>query len=270
MKVVYGSDIHLEHNPLNMGLEFPDGDVLVLPGDIVSAGNLLANKNDAKSRSVKKQFIQFIKKTKKYKKVIYVMGNHEHYDSIFSETVEILNNFVKEHSDNWVILDNDFVIIDDVIFIGSTFWTNFNNYNLSDMITIQLGMPDYKFVWKNKDNKIDTEFIYSENQKSMIFLNSLLAHFRAEDNKKQIVLITHHPLTNDGSGSMMGNSMNGAFYSNLESLLYDSLISYYIFGHTHIRKEFSIDKTKCLTNGCGYYSVEHFLWKSFKFKVLDI
>lgn len=272
MKLIYGSDIHLEHNPLNMGLEFPDGDILILPGDIVSAGHLFSHMNDAKSRSVKKQFTQFIKKTKKYKKVLYVMGNHEHYDCIFSETANVLTSFINEITDNWVLLDNDYLIIDDVNFIGSTIWTNFNNYNISDMIAVQLGMPDYKWIWKNKNDRITTDFIYSEHCRANSFLKLILHEFGTSKNKdNKNVLITHHPLINDGSGSMMGDGMDSAFFSNLPDLFYDESIEHYFFGHTHIRKEFEVYNTKCHTNGCGYRNYgEHLLWQSFKFKTVEL
>ena len=105
MKVNVISDLHLEFDDLIL----PGGDVLILSGDICEAKNV---KKDQYSEDVVQfkfehkrsdRYIRFfVEECAKYKHVIYVMGNHEHYGFRFDKTY----NHLKENlPDNILLLE---------------------------------------------------------------------------------------------------------------------------------------------------------------------
>lgn len=283
VKIVYCSDMHLELNPYKQ-IDMPDGDYLFLAGDITSAGVLQPHKTDANSRKAKARFVKFLETTKKFKHVYYVMGNHEHYDSIFTETKSTLAKFISQYSDNFTILDNDIASLDsDTLVLGCTFWTDFNNHNPIDMHACEFGMNDYRWIDRKDNidltyeerhsgkpirsqNKITAEYIYQEHMMSKNFINKMCEL----NHDKKIILLTHHPLTYQGLNKQhSGNGLDPAFASNCDDIFhYHENISHAIFGHTHVVKEFAINNTMLYSNACGY-SMEP-MWKQFQYKVLEL
>ena len=121
MKIAYGSDLHLEfrgkllENPLPIH-NTEGADVLVLAGDIVpymEAGH--------SPRHPIRQFFDLV--TKEFPKVIYIMGNHEHYHGDFDQTKGELKRFLEPYN-NVLFLEKEHVVIGDTAFFGATFWTD--------------------------------------------------------------------------------------------------------------------------------------------------
>ena len=70
------SDIHLNFADLTL----PGGDVLILAGDAMEAGHLRKADNDKKNTFLADRYRRFINEELiKYRKVIMIAGNHEHY-----------------------------------------------------------------------------------------------------------------------------------------------------------------------------------------------
>ena len=266
MRIVYGSDLHLELNPYKQNLTIPDGDVLILAGDIMSASSIQKWKNDARSRKTKLHVSTFTEQTRKFKNVLYVMGNHEHYGCVFSQTINILKKYLIENNLNWKIMEDNIVDIDGKLFIGSTFWTDFNKHNFTDMLTAQNGMNDYYWIYKDLTTPIIPDIIYETNQNSIQFLETVCR----ENKDLETILITHHPLSHQGVNRMhSGNSLDSAFASNLETI-YEKYpqITHHFHGHTHIIKEYEIYDTKIYSNACGYEHEK--IYNSFEWKIIDI
>ena len=110
MRVSVVSDLHLEFGELTL----PGGDVLILSGDICEAKNFklqdytpevvaVNERTGVKSHRYCKFFYE---ECAKYKDVIYVMGNHEHYGSQFHKTY----NHLKENlPSNFHLLERESV-----------------------------------------------------------------------------------------------------------------------------------------------------------------
>ena len=85
MKIQLISDCHLNW----ADLELPGGDLLIAAGDIMEAGHLRLADNTRKPEFVEiaNRYRRFIKEEfSKYKDVIYILGNHEHYNNAYQDT----------------------------------------------------------------------------------------------------------------------------------------------------------------------------------------
>ena len=262
MKISYLSDIHLEF------INWPDfsketgGDVLLLAGDITTAAMVRPHRTDADARKHSKYLNKF--KTDlidKYDAVYMVMGNHEHYNSIFKNTKQdLLDGFARHDLTKIRILDNDSVKIGDWTLFGATLWTDFNRADPFTMYVVEKGMNDYKLIGKEdvsdmnyfnrtSNRKIDAQFILNEHQTSLSYLYQV-----AKENDKVIVM-THHASTSKSLNTdHSGNSLDHAYFSNLSDLILDTeSIKYWICGHSHNQTEYDVGQCKVLMNCRGYY-----------------
>jgi Icc-related predicted phosphoesterase len=255
MKISYLSDLHLEW------LNWPDfskesgGDVLLLAGDITTAAMIRPHRTDADARKHSK----YLKKFKtdlidKYDAVYMVMGNHEHYNSIFKNTKQdLLDGFARHDLTKIRILDNDSVKIGDWTLIGATLWTDFNRADPFTMYVVEKGMNDYKLIRKedvsDSTRKIDAQFILEQHQTSLAYLYQV-----AKDNDKVIVMTHHAPTSKSLNTDHSGNNLDHAYFSNLSDLILDTdSIKYWIHGHTHMTVDYPVGQCRVLSNQRGYY-----------------
>jgi predicted phosphodiesterase len=133
MKIALASDVHLEFGHLEIENK-DNADVLVLSGDICVA-----------SKFGPKEDRFFQDASKKFKNVVYLMGNHEHYSGDFAESEKTLRAVLARY-DNIHFLEKNCVKIGDVTFIGGTLWTNMNNRDDMTMFHVSRRMNDFQCV----------------------------------------------------------------------------------------------------------------------------
>jgi hypothetical protein len=150
MKIALASDVHLEFGHLDLP-NTDNADVLILSGDICVASKFGPNYD---------QFFQQC--SKEFKNVMYVMGNHEHYDGDFAKSGEILRNALSRYN-NIHFLEKTCVKIDDVTFIGGTLWTDMNKEDPTTMFHVQRRMNDFRIVRNSNRMVTRTVPIYEEN-----------------------------------------------------------------------------------------------------------
>lgn len=279
MKVDYFSDTHFEFTEHRKPLPKTDGgDVLILAGDITTAAMFREKRTDKDARSHFKYMKTFKENVlNKYKHVFYVMGNHEHYNSIFNNTLpELKAGFARLGVTNVSFFDNNFTVLDDVVFIGSTLWCDFENGNNLSMYRCEKGMNDFRLIgsmdvkdmnyFSRYDSRtITAEFILSEFNKSKEYIDQIAALFH----DKKIVVFTHHgPTYQSLNSEHSGNGLDGAYCSDISELILNRpQIKYWVSGHCHISKEYEVGECKVLQNCRGYYmepSYNKFTIKSFE------
>jgi Icc-related predicted phosphoesterase len=263
MKFSYASDLHLEFGDYPNLSKEPGGDVLLLAGDIFVSQLFRGHRTDGTAR----KFYKYLK-TKfkpqlldKYEKVYMVMGNHEHYNSVFKNTVKELRQGFKNHNLPIVILDDDRVELGDKILIGSTLWSNYENGNPTSMNLCEHGMNDYRLIGqldvddltyfnRYHHRTITPEFLLETFNRSLAYIKNILMLYP----DKEIVVMTHHaPSSKSLNKEHIGNGMDGAYYSDLSNFILDNPnIKYWISGHTHVQVEYEIGNTTCLSNCMGY------------------
>ena len=152
MKIAIASDVHLEFGPLQLE-NTESADVLVLSGDICTAKDLdysgamygtLPNSDRAfRMHDFFKQASQ------KFKHVIYVIGNHEHYNYDFPYTFKKIKDELAQY-ENIYMLDRECKVIDDVTFVGGTMWTDMNKRDPLTLHAISRMMNDFRCVTNSK------------------------------------------------------------------------------------------------------------------------
>lgn len=235
MKIQYYSDLHLE---------FPDnkeyikqhpltvvGEILILAGDIVPFATI--DEHD--------DFFDFVSANFKY--TYWVPGNHEYYYYDISKKGISFNKKIRE---NVFLVNNVSVLIDNVKFLFTTLWSKIEDEN---KWTIQSRISDFRVI-KNRTNILSVRFYNYLHKESIAFLEKELEQNETE----KTIVVTHHVPTFSNYPEKYKNSViNQAFSVELESLIKNSNIDYWIYGHHHINiSEFEIGKTKLVTNQLGY------------------
>lgn len=260
MRIAYCSDLHIEINGKPMR-NWPEADVLILAGDIITAAHLEAKRNDADSRGIKKAGKYLLKEVfPRYGKVLMVMGNHEHYNYVYHQTPQMIGDFFSSAS-NYHLMDRTHVEYMDWNFFGATLWTDFNKGDSYAMWTAQRGMNDFRLIKSRmqeagevvrgvKAPAITPEFIYDEHRFQLAWLGTEL-----DKNKtKNCAVITHHPpLWVSLNRAHSGNGLDAAFASDLEMFLdKHDYVRYWFHGHTHANFDYECHGTRVLANQMGY------------------
>ena len=264
MKVSYLSDAHLEFLRYPSFQKEEGGDVLILAGDILTAHMISSHRTDHESRSLKKYLLNKFKPdlTDKYKHVLYCMGNHEHYNYIYRNTLFDIQTWLTSNGFNNVrMMENDNTVIDGVRFIGATLWTDYDGCNPLTMRLSYDMMNDYKLIgsqdvtdmnyFNRRDNrKITPEFILNVHTQSRDYIRLV-----ASESKEPVVVFTHHPPSFQSCNSLhSGNDLDGAYATNLSEMILDTpQIKYWISGHTHMSCKYEIGGCQVLSNQVGYY-----------------
>lgn len=226
------SDLHLE---FGIGeLSFDKADVVVLAGDV----------------HVGTKGIEWIFSTIKNKPVIYILGNHEYYKGSYPKTLYKINELAS--NTNVHVLENRSVTIDGICFHGATLWTDFSLFGnpLHYGSICQSKMNDYKKIRRDPSysalRSIDTFRIHN---KSMLWLEESLKHSSTKIN----VVVTHHaPSILSIPHQFREDPLSAAYASDLETFITTYQPQYWIHGHVHEPKQYSIGETQIICNPHGY------------------
>lgn len=284
MKLALGSDLHIEFGALEVTNKH-DADVLILSGDIVLAKDLrhfdpsgiieLGNNGQ--------RFIDFFEQcSKMYKDVIYVMGNHEHYNGDFSESADILRKVCK-HFGNIHFLDRDVKTIGDVTFIGGTLWTDMNKEDSLTLYHIKNAMNDFRIVsdsrhpvhFKDQDGNFHTrtsrfspESAVEEHKKMLQYISTIVEG----KHDQKFVVVGHHAPSKQSTKPRYQNDtlMNGGYSSDLSEFILDRpQIKLWTHGHTHDMFDYMIGTTRIVCNPRGYINYEECA-ERFDFLLMEI
>lgn len=281
MKFSLASDIHLEFGYLDLTNE-EGSDVLVLAGDIFVANDFRLK---TKKADTYRRFIEEV--TGRYGHVVYIMGNHEHYHGDYAKTADIIRGEFK-YFNNLKFLDNTFVDICDVRFIGGTLWTDLNKGDPLTIEQVKRTMNDYQLV-ENSNNEVSyrvmNEGSVSFKKRSAMFqpLDTLEEHKKclatisevmdAYQDDKKVVVVTHHLPTFESVPHEYRREYhgNGAYVSDLSNFILDRpRIKYWIHGHTHDSCDYMVgDNTRVICNPRGYIGYET-IAKNFKIKQFEV
>jgi Icc-related predicted phosphoesterase len=197
-----------------------------------------------------------LKQACKYTYVFYVLGNHEFYRNEYYETIRQVKKFFNQT--NVIVLDNSSFIHEDVVFIGSTFWTDFQGKNPVAMLNVQLGLNDYNYITyktipglSDKQIKITPEFVLHQHEQARDYIFDTCDKYK----DKKVVVITHHSPSMrayDNSG-FRGDKLNAGFASNYDAVITrHPNIKAWVYGHIHDTHTYKIGETNLYCNARGY------------------
>lgn len=307
MKIALASDLHLEFGPLSLK-NTDSADLLILSGDIVVAKYLLPKDvhgiiPDKKSE----EFHEFFREVcAEFKTVIYVAGNHEHYNGDFGTSIAHIREMLSMHT-NLYIMDKESMMIDGYEFVAGTLWTDMNKEDPQTLMSVRRDMNDYRII-DNSLRKVsrkvplykkDAEGVYLKHQdgpmkgfmiedgykfkeetamfspedsvddhkKFLAFLNSKL-----ESGTHPIIVVGHHAPCKLSTKPRYKYDvlMNGAYSSDLSELMLDNpRIKLWTHGHTHDGFDYMMGSTRIACNPRGYIGHEQCAY-DFKLKYLEV
>ena len=280
MKVGFCSDIHVEFGPIEIYND-KKADVLILAGDIIVANQLFdkGERHYLDGRefkvSMSDRFHGFFQQVcEEFKDVIFILGNHEHYNGDFVDTLyHIKEKF--SYLKNLHILEKEKFVLNDVTFLCGTMWTDFNKNDEYAMGLIERRMNDFQIVKNSNDNQegyfgkmFSPRDAYNDHQEFMTFANKELS----DEDTRKVVMVTHHcPSSICIPEKYAGQTlMNPGYASNLEDFILDNpKINAWVCGHSHRRLEAMIGSTQILMNCRGYHPMEE-LSHDFELKYFEV
>jgi Icc-related predicted phosphoesterase len=241
MKIQIISDIHLEFRSRNhYKLPKTNADILVIAGDLGPPRCALKFIEEMLDRG---------------HIVLYVLGNHEFYisDKIVNKPKNRLINTMSKIRDFWQekhnnkevyknlhVLDNEYVDIDGVRFIGSTLWADIRTIFFLAMNN----MNDFRLIPEfGPEREIE---LFDENKE---WLQKTLNN----SSDRKCVVITHHlPSEQCIVEQYKDSPLNRAYYSDLDYLMDGENLLLWIHGHTHKESDKIIYGTRVICNPLGY------------------
>ena len=288
MKVAVASDLHLEFG--NLDIANNDGaEVLILSGDILVAKDIAQHDPygimGPEYRS--NRYHDFMQRCSElFPHVIYVLGNHEHYNGDFAKTEAHLKD-VLGYLKNVYVLEKEIKVIDDITFIGGTLWTDMNNGDSLTLYHMKTMMNDFRII--ENSNRMVSFKAYEkingvDNREKPIF-KERVSKFSPEDAfeehahmkgyirqiiegkfDQKFVVVGHHSPSKQSTHEMYINDtvMNGGYSSDMNEFIADHpQIKLWTHGHTHHEFDYVIGETRVVCNPRGYinYEEQASLWK---------
>ena len=227
MRIQILSDVHTEFHS-DSGEQFiteylrPKGvDVLIIAGDMGVGDSLIYS----------------LERTAQHYKdasVLYIPGNHDFYNSNFTNTLNQLR-LLDESITNLFVLNNKMVTINGVNFIGSSLWFKKNK----DYKAYSRMLNDFKLI-HNFEAKV-----FKENKKALKFLNWHV--------NEDAIVITHHVPANKSTPDRYANDpVNMFFMCDMEKLIKERKPKLWVHGHTHDSFNYMLGHTHVICNPLGY------------------
>ena len=291
MRVAVASDLHLEFGNIELK-NTENADVLILSGDICVAHAF----------STKPEFLKFFKQVcSEFKEVLYVMGNHEHYNGDFATSKDTLQEHLSQLK-NLHILEKETFQLGEYTFVGGTLWTDMNGGDEFTMYHVGRSMNDFRCI--ENSNKLLTQKVpvYQKGEDGKYFIGengsliqigekfeeytaTLTTEDVAEDHKKflkyletvlkkdgKFIVVGHHAPSKLSTHPRYQNDtlMNGGYSSSLDFFIEEHPeILLWTHGHTHETFDYNIGTTRIVCNPRGYINYENRA-EQFELRFIDV
>jgi Icc-related predicted phosphoesterase len=281
MRIAIASDLHLEFGDLDLR-NTEGADILVLAGDILNANDLHEHPRPdvpytphevtrlGTRQAAAHRFRGFLDRvSKEFPKVLVIAGNHELYDGKWVASLAHLRAEYAQYP-NIQFMERDSHIIDGVVFVGGTLWTDANKFDPLTLHALTDMMADFSLIRDDSlgYTKLKPATMVQRFKQTLDYFQVVL-----DQNKdKKCVVISHH-CPSDLSVARWFKSqflMNGGFRSDLSEFILDRpQIKLWINGHTHWKNRYYLGDTLVACNPRGYLGGERSA-DDFKLKHVDL
>ena len=245
LKLQVVSDLHIEFWVDKKKFNFvqPSADIIVLLGDTCCVGS------DYDFATFTRFMVNEI--IPKFKYVIIISGNHEYYFTDDPKQYPIVDmaacnkklyEFCKQYK-NCYYLNNNTITIGKYLLIGSTLWSWIPKDMRKKVHTL---MNDYHYIYIGK-NLITPDDVAKMHVRNVRYIKRQL--LKAKKNKLKAIVLTHHkPYISDTHNP---TSFDCCYESDLSSLFKQPLVLW-VYGHTHVSDNITINGVKIVSNPKGY------------------
>lgn len=284
MRIALASDLHLEFDTIHLTNE-QGVDLLILSGDILVAEALNSKTNPAHWSVHRERFQDFlIMVSDNFPQVVYVMGNHEHYQGDFRDTLTIIRASIEEMGiKNITVLEKETMELDGHLIYGGTLWSDFNKEDPMSIMKCRGYMNDYAVISDRLGLVIPSAYgAYGYGSPTVAKLQpettlrehkaSLIKIREAADLGKPTIIVGHHsPSFRSVHPSFKHEvRVNGAYHSDLEHIMedYDNIVLW-THGHTHFPFDYKVNSTRVVCNPRGYFGHEE-VANNYKLKIIEL
>jgi predicted phosphodiesterase len=265
MKIKVVSDLHLEFSDVNIPND-ENCDVLILSGDIMTAEDLHDHpetsygmyssadlNNLGRRQKIALRFRDFLKRVSfQFPHVVYVAGNHEFYHGRWDASLDHLREECSKFT-NVYFLERDMKVIDDIVFVGGTLWTDMNKGDSLTLFTVRTTMNDFRVIKKDNDNwtNLKPADTVVRHRQTLDYIRLIVDELK----DKKCVVVGHHSPSFLSTHEMYKDEtiMNGCYHSSLEEFILDRpQIKLWTHGHTHYAFDYVIGETRVVCNPRGY------------------
>jgi hypothetical protein len=240
--------------------------------------------------------------SREFPQVIYIMGNHEHYNGDVAHSYSILKRHLAKF-ENIHVMEKESLELDGVTFVCATMWTSMNDEDPITLHAVKDMMNDFRNVknsnrmvqrkvplydnehfetnehgyvvrnvvghkYKEEPAKFSPEDSVEDHKRAMDYIN----HVVMNDEAKKYVVVTHHTPSWQSCHEKYVHDrvMNGAFHTELgDYIAYRPQIKLWVHGHTHDDFDYVIGETRVVCNPRGYNGHENRA-DSFKLTYIEV
>lgn len=252
MKAWVVSDMHVNNSELSRPvLEIPDADICICAGDI---------------SGIVEMSMQFLlRNVSPHMPVVAVLGNHDCYGCTIEASLKTAKRMTK--GSNVTVLENETFFFGKTRIIGATLWTDFE---VEHGVENELPLPERKAHAINvcKRYMMDFHAIYRSDwpQRGMpgLLTATELVERHAESRAfitselddnfdgRTVVLSHHAPLAQSLHPCFKGHPSNGAFASDLSTIIAQGKPDLWVHGHVHHFLDYGEHDTRVICNPQGY------------------
>jgi len=240
MKIWVFSDVHIEFGKPFAAAPPSDIDVIVCAGDLLDKGVVPS--------------IEWLSAFAGPEiPVIVVAGNHEFYRSFLVDSIADANGLRDRYPNIHFLEDRD-VVIDDVLFAGATFWTDFRLFDRNpetSMWWAEKGMNDYKRIKLSKKpfGKFKPIHSFRRHDASIKFLAESL---RRTAVRKRVVVTHHAPSSLSISHYFRDDPLAPCYASDCDAFIREADPDFWVHGHVHQHLDYTVGFTRVVCNPRGY------------------
>jgi 3',5'-cyclic AMP phosphodiesterase CpdA len=210
----------------------------------------------------------FTSASKEFKQVIWIPGNHEHYDGNIIHTRGFIEDFLKhEGLTNVKYMDREVTEIQGYNIVAGTLWTNLKNRDPRVMMVAQDYMNDYRSVNNGPRVMIPRDTV-EFHEAMLVLVKDVVAK-----GEKTIVVGHHSPSTmsiHPRYREPQYEPVNWAYSSDLSNLILDNPnIKLWVHGHVHDNFDYMIGSTRIACNPRGYIGYERQA-ETYKLQYIDV
>lgn len=239
MKLSLHSDIHNELRDEEFIITAPEADVIIFAGDV----------HDALKAP---DYYRLVAEANPNVRILFINGNHEYYKHNYRQVLDYhRDEFANDKRIHF--LENDFIEIDGVEFIGATLWTNFavemEDADIDYPSLIQQRISDFYLI-HYENELIQPHHMIALFEESHQFIKQRLKESRAS---KRVVVTHFSPHPDLAHTNFVGSPLTPYFVTDCRDL-FAQKPDLWCWGHTHCN-DFSgaeYSGVWCESNQLGY------------------